>query len=60
MRMLPVEHLGGGPLVALEHVGQVGVVVAHGPPAQHPGEVIARAQGQDAHLTLVLATPVQS
>lgn len=49
-----VEHLRPGFLVLLEEVRQVGVVVAAGAPAEDPGEVVARAERQHAHLALLL------
>lgn len=41
---VPVQHLGGGPLVSLQQLLKVGGIVAGGAPAQHAREVVPRAQ----------------
>lgn len=48
----PVQHLGGGPFQLLQDLQQLGVIVAQAAPAQHPCQVIAGPQGQDAQLAL--------
>lgn len=47
-----VQHLGAGPLQLLQDLGQLGVVVARRAPAEHPRQVVARAQGQHPQLAL--------
>lgn len=48
----PVQHLGGGPFQLLQDLQQLGVIVTQAAPAQHPRQVIAGPQGQDAQLAL--------
>lgn len=47
-----VQHLSAGPLQFLQDLGQLGVVVAGRAPAQHPGQVVAGAEGQHPQLAL--------
>lgn len=48
----PIQHLGGGPFQLLQDLQQLGVIIAQAAPAQHPCQVIAGPQGQDAQLAL--------
>lgn len=51
----PVKQPRGGPCILFEQLGQLRIVVADGAPAQDPGQVVARTQGQHPGLAL----PVQ-
>lgn len=49
---LPVQHLGAGSFQLLQNLWQLSVIIAGGPPAQDPGQVVPGAQRKNSQLTL--------
>lgn len=49
---LPVQHFGAGSLQLLQNLWQLSVIVAGGPPAKDPGQVVPGAQRKNSQLTL--------